>query len=188
MRLWGYCRWSAELNLSARSNMKNKKRTRVGSEVQYDPRTAGEILHDYLENSNEPLARAYREHTSEADLQGWHPNTDLGCDVKTILRSDRTMKTGKEYLGVMRRDSDAVVEDYLFRNTHYTFVETLPWTMKRNPRVFVGKHITVTRRDDGTLRLNFKPLKIDKDFSIDGYAIGVCNELRQALEGLVENR
>ena len=24
-----------------------------------------------------------------------------------------------------------------------------------------------------------------KDFSIDGYAIGVCNELRQALEGLV---
>ncbi len=24
------------------------------------------------------------------------------------------------------------------------------------------------------------------DFSIDGYAIAVCNELRQALEGLVE--
>ena len=27
-----------------------------------------------------------------ADLSGWHKNTDLGCDVKTILRSDRKMK------------------------------------------------------------------------------------------------
>ena len=27
-----------------------------------------------------------------------------------------------------------------------------------------------------------------QDFNIDGYAIGVCNELRQALEGLVEEK
>ena len=27
--------------------------------------------------------------------------------------------------------------------------------------------------------MNFKPLRIDKDFSIDSYAISVCNELRQ---------
>ena len=112
-------------------------------------------------------------------------NTDLGCDVKTVLRSDRTMKIGKEYQGVMRRDSEAILEDYLFRNTHYTFIETLLRTMKRNPRVFAGRYITVTRKDDGTLRPNFKPMKIGWDFSIDGYAIGVCNELRQALEGLV---
>ena len=38
--------------------------------------------------------------------QGWHTNTDLGCDVKTILRSDRKMKVGKEYQGVLRRDSE----------------------------------------------------------------------------------
>ena len=113
-------------------------------------------------------------------------NTDLGCDVKTILRSDRTMKTGKEYQGVLRLDSETVIDEYLYRNTHYTFVETLPWTQKRNPRVFAGKYISITRKDDGTLRPNFKPLRIDKDFSIDSYAIGVCNELRQALEGLVE--
>ena len=110
-------------------------------------------------------------------------NTILCCDLKTILRSDRIMKAEKEYTGILRRDVE--IEDFRY-DEHYTFIETLPWTMKRNPRVFAGKHITVTRRDDGTLRLNFKPLRIDKDFSIDSYAIGVCNELRQALEGLVE--
>ena len=109
-------------------------------------------------------------------------NMHLGCDVKTILSSDRMMKLGREYTGVLRRDVDC---DDIYCDDVFTFVETLPWTQKRNPRVFVGKHITVTRRDDGTLRLNFKPLRIDKDFSIDSYAIGVCNELRQALEGLV---
>ena len=35
-----------------------------------------------------------------ANLNGWHTNTDLGCDVKTLLRSDVRMKTGKGYQGV----------------------------------------------------------------------------------------
>ena len=109
-------------------------------------------------------------------------NTILCCDLKTILRSDRIMKAEKEYTGILRRDVE--IEDFRY-DEHYTFIETLPWTQKRNPRVYAGKHITVTRRDDGSLRLNFKPLRIDKDFSIDSYAIGVCNDLRQALEGLV---
>ena len=52
--------------------------------------------------------------------------------------------------------------------------------------MFNGKFITVTRRDDGSLNLNFKSLKTDDGFSVDGYAIAVCNELRQALKGLVE--
>ena len=37
---------------------------------------------------------------------------------------------------------------------------------------------------DGTTHQS-EGLYSDKDFSIDGYAIGVCNELRQALECLV---
>ena len=121
-----------------------------------------------------------------ANKQGWHKNTDLGCDVKTLLRSDVRMKVGKDYLGVLRLDSDAIVDEFLCRDSHYTFTETLPWTMKRNPRVYAGKHITVTRRDDGSLRLNFRPLKTGYDFSIERYALGVYNEICMALEGLVE--
>jgi len=119
--------------------------------------------------------------------QGWHKNTDLGCDVKTILRSDRKMQVGKEYQGVFRLDSNAIIDDFLCRDSHYTFVETVPLTAgKRNPHVFNGKFITVTRKDDGNLRPNFKPLKMGDDFSLERYALGVYNELCIALGGLVE--
>ena len=62
----------------------------------------------------------------------------------------------------------------------------MPWFSKRNPRVFVGEHISVTRRDDGTLRLNFRPLKTDGHFSVERYALAVYNEICMALYGLVE--
>ena len=110
-------------------------------------------------------------------------NTDYGCDVKTILRSDRRLRTGKDYLGVLRRDPDSVVDDFLSRDAHYTFVETLPWTEKRNPRVFRGRYITITRRDDGTLRLNFRPMPAN--MSVERYAFQVYCELHKALKGLI---
>ena len=168
--------------------MKRKNFNRVGFDAQHDPRLAGEVLHDYLENSNEPLAVAYREHTTESEKQGWHTNTDLGCEVKTILRSDVRMKTGKEYQGVLRLDSEGIVDEFLYRDPHYTFIETAsPTAGKRNLHLFVGEYITITRRDDGSLRPNFKPMKMGADFSVEKYASGVANELLWALEGLIEN-
>ena len=124
---------------------------------------------------------------STADLNGWHNNTDLGCDMKTMLRSDVRMKVGKEYQGVLTLDSEPIVDEYLYRDPHYTFVETVPLTAgKRNPHVFDGEYITVTRRDDGSLRLNFKELKAGVGFSVERYALGVYNEICMALEGLIE--
>ena len=167
--------------------MKTKNFNRVGSEKQYDPRLAGEVLHDYLENSNEPLAVAYREH-AETEDQEWHRNTDLGIDLKTILHSDTHVKTGRDYQGVLCLDQEAEIEEFRCRDAHYTFIETVPPApRKRNPHVFKGQYITVTRREDGSLRANFRPLKIDKDFSVEQYAIGVSNELLWAFEGLVDN-
>lgn len=123
---------------------------------------------------------------SNPDQQGWHPNTEFSCDLKTILSSDTRMKTSKSYQGVLRRDSDTVAEEFLYRDPHYTFVETLPAaSFKRNPRVFNGQYITLTRHDDGSLRPNFKPLKIKAGFNLERYAFGVSNELLRALEGLV---
>ena len=125
-------------------------------------------------------------HSKKTNLNGWHTNTDLGCDVKTILRSDRKMKVGKDYQGVFRLDEEATVDEYLSRDPHYTFIETLPWSMKRNPKVFNGKYISVTRQDDGTYRLNFKPMpKLGANFSIERYTFGVYLELHQALKGLI---
>ena len=163
--------------------MKKNIFSRARSEKKYEPRIVGEILHDYLENSNEPLAVAYREHTTESEEQGWNPNTHLGVDLKTQLRSDSKMKVGKDYQGILRRDE--ICEEFRY-DEHFTFIETLPPAPdKRNPQVFRGKYITVTRRDDGTYRPNFRPMKVGADFSLERYAAGVANELLWALEGLV---
>ena len=116
----------------------------------------------------------------------WHTNTDLGCDIKTILHSDRKMKVGKDYQGVLKLDQEGTIDEFLSRDPHYTFIETLLWSMKRNPRVFNGKHISVTRQDDGTYRLNFKPLKTGEGFNLEHYALGVYNEICIAIGGLIE--
>ena len=111
--------------------------------------------------------------------QVWNRNTDLCMDVKTILRSDRVTMVGKSYPGVLTRDTD----------DHYTFTETVQACVeKRNPQVYRGKHITVTRKDDGTYRPNFRPVKVGAGFNVGRYAAGVANELLWALEGLVGER
>lgn len=122
-----------------------------------------------------------------SNLEGWHRNTDLSVNLKTILRSDRKMKPCKDYQGVLRLDAEGTVEEFLSRDAHYTFVETLPWTTKRNPRLFNGKYISITRRPDGSLRPNFKPLKVTKGFSVERYTFKVYLELHKALKGLVGN-
>ena len=97
--------------------------------------------------------------------------------------SDRYAKTGKSYQGVLRRD--VFCEEFCYED-HFTFVETLPQpAQKRNPHVYNGQYITVTRHADGTYRPNLKPMKVDKDFSVTKYGSGVANELLWALEGLV---
>ena len=103
--------------------------------------------------------------------------TELCIDLKTILRSDRRAKMRKDYMGVLTRDG----------REHFTFIETLPQgAAKRNPHVFEGQHITITRRSDGSLRPNFKEMHIGAGFRIDSYALAVMNELRYGLKGLLE--
>ena len=127
---------------------------------------------------------AKNKKSRKSNRNGWHTTTELCVNVKTLLRSDVRMMPGKEYLGVMRRDVDC--EEYRYEE-HFTFKEINPSANgKRNPRLFDGKLITVTRQADGTPRLNFKKLRIDKGFSVERYALAVYNEICIGLEGLVE--
>ncbi len=102
-------------------------------------------------------------------------NTDLCVDLKTRLRHDSIAIIGKNYHGVLRHD----------KKCHYTFTEASN-ADKRNPRVFDGKYITVTRRDDGTLRPNFKPISTGRNFNAGKYASDVANELLWAFTSLLE--
>ena len=124
----------------------------------------------------------FKESSNE---QVWNNNTHLSVDLKTQLRSDHYMKPGKSYQGVLRRDIEC--DEFLY-GEHFTFVETVPLaTGKRNPHVYVGQYITITRRDDGKLNLNFRPMPTGEDFCLERYALGVYNELCLALGGLLEN-
>ena len=144
---------------------KNFKNHEAGSTVSREPRLVGNIVMDMF--------------------RGWSHNTELSVNLKTILSSDSRAKAGKTYQGVLRRDVDC--DEYRY-DDHFTFVEILPPKAgKRNLHVYEGDFITVTRRDDGTYRPNFKPMKVDAGFTVAKYASGVANELLWALEGLVGN-
>ncbi len=120
---------------------------------------------------------AKNKKTKTANPKGWNINTDLCVDLKTFLRTDRITQLGKDYAGLLTRDGE----------DHYSFVETMPWTNKRNPYVFRGKYITITRKDDGTLSPHFRPIRMGKGFSLERYAFEVYRELRKGLDGFVEN-
>lgn len=167
-------------------------KTKAGSQESHEPRLLGSIVEETLHGSS-PLAMGYRQYIAslengEAEEPEWHANTELGCDVKTFLHSDRRLQTDKGYLGVLRLDSEAEIDEFRCRDAHMTFIETVPMLAgKRNPHVYVGEYITITRRDDGLLRANFKPMpKLGSNLSVDNYAFEVYRELRGALKGLVE--
>ena len=112
-------------------------------------------------------------------------NTELCVDLKTKLLNDVVMVLGKEYHGILRHDIPN--EGTGIVDNRFSFFETLPLTTgKRNPHVFIGKYITVTRRDDGSLRLNFKPVDMDSNFSVGTYSKDVEKEIFMALSNLLE--
>ena len=110
--------------------------------------------------------------------QGLNRNTHLCVDVKTLLRMERMAKLNKPYSGVLTRDSEE----------HFTFVEiATPTNGKRNPHVFNGQYVTITRKDDGSYRPNLKQMpEFGANLSVDNYAFELYRELRQGLKGLIE--
>lgn len=163
----------------------------AGSQKSNEPRLLGSILSEML-HSDSPLAVGYRQYIAskengEAEDRGWHTNTELGCNLKTILHSSQRMKPGKVYNGVLQCDSENIVDEFLCRDPHYTFVELPPKSpVKHNPRVFDGKHITITMRYDGTYRPNFKPMREEDVLNLARYTHEVYIELCEGLSGLIE--
>ena len=146
----------------------------AGAENSNAPCLVGQILHNYFENSDEPMAVAYREQLAKA--KGWHKSTDLCVDLKTFLRSNRIAELGKAYKGILAHDDES----------HYSFVETTSSEPhKRNPHVYEGNVFTVTRRNNGTYRPNLRDVTITDGFDVDEYADNVAREIRNGLKGLV---
>lgn len=175
----------------------------AGSRKTDEPRLIGDILAEMF-SSNSPLAKALRlsvashkyataerkADTEDADAEGkadaadnsgWFRNTELCSDIKTYLCFDRIAKIGKVYKGLLRRDSD----------DHFSFLEcrrsASANAIIRNPHVFEGKYINVTRRmKDGHIRFNFKEVDFGGKFNPMSFAIGVMKEIIMAFKCLGE--
>ncbi len=184
----------------------------AGSRKTDEPRLIGDILAEMF-SSNSPLAKAISQSvashkyataerkadTEDADAEGkadtedadsegkaaaagnsgWFRNTELCSDIKTYLCFDRIAKIGKVYKGLLRRDSD----------DHFSFFECRPSAnaIIRNPHVFEGKYINVTRRmKDGHIRFNFKEVDFGGRFNPMSFAIGVMKEIIMAFKCLGE--
>ena len=179
------------------------KNYRAGSRNSNEPRLIGDILAEMF-SSNSPLAKAIRQSVAshkyadaegkaaaeDADAErkaaaegnsGWFRNTELCSDIKTYLCFDRIAKLGKVYKGLLRRDSD----------DHFSFLEcrrsASANAIIRNPHVFEGKYINVTRRmKDGHIRFNFKEVDFGGRFNPMSFAIGVMKEIIMAFKCLGE--
>ena len=165
--------------------MKKRIISRAGSEAQYGPRLAGEILHDYLENSNEPLAVAYRERHEEAEVESGQlfkdlfPNTELGVDLKLFTRKPGRMPVGDSINCMLTRDGDY----------HYTAVENAierKVAAARNPHIYRGEFINVVKRGDKMLVPTFCCPRYTKSFTFSDFCRKAAKELLM-LTGLVEN-
>ena len=175
----------------------------AGSKKTDGPRLIGDILEEMF-SSKSPLAKGIRQSvashkyadaerkadTEDADAEGkaaaegnsgWFRNTELCSDIKTYLCFDRIAKIGKVYKGLLRRDSD----------DHFSFLEcrrsASANAIIRNPHVFEGKYINVTRRlKDGHIRFNFKEVDFGGRFNPMSFAIGVMKEIIMAFKCLGE--
>ena len=162
--------------------------SQAGSQKSDEPRLLSEILKEYFENSNEPLAKGYRKFLADkmagcpkghAELfHGLYPNTELCIDLKTYTRRPGRMEPLDLHYGTLVRD---VEED------RFIFAETArgPKADERNPHLYEGENLTVTLRKDGSLRVNLRDAHIVKGFPVEAYADAVRNEICQALTGLL---
>lgn len=159
--------------------------SQAGSQKSDEPRLISEILKDHFENSNEPLAVAFRRQhpnafgnaDAEDDGEGQlfkniHPNTELGVDLKLFTRTLGRMNIGEIRPGAITRDGE----------NHYTFFEDalkkkIDSSTKRNPHVLQLDRINVNRKDDGTLYPTFNRPRYSDDFTFQDFCREAAEEL-----------
>ena len=150
-----------------------------------EPQAIDQILKNYFENSNEPLAVAFRQQhpevfrNADAEDDGYgqlfkniHPNTELDVNLKLFTRSLGRMNIGEVRPGAITRDGE----------DHFTFFESalekkVNSATKRNPHVLELDRINVNRKDDGTLYPTFNRPRYTEDFTFRD----LCREAAEEL-------
>ena len=99
-------------------------------------------------------------------------NTILCVDLKTILQEDTLLRQGQTYRGVLTRNA---VNHYLFEEEAHASGRT----HRLNPKLCVGRYVTLVRRQDGRYQLHCRAFETG--------TLGKRNELASKIfTGLVE--
>lgn len=167
-------------------NMKKNNYSRAGSEAKYGPRLAGALLHNYLENSDDDLAVAFREHSAAASADAYDdageedsslfsdffPDTHLDVDLKVISRKPGRMHVGANINCMLTRDDE----------DHYTAVEAdlrgKTAAERRNPVVFSGVCVNVHRAADGSMYPTFNRPLFTAAYTFRDFCREAAEELR----------
>ena len=148
-------------------------------EEQYGPRIAGEILREYLEKSNDPLAVAYRERIAESGedddedqlFKSLFPNTELDSILKLLTRKPGRLGVGERIVGSITRDGE----------NHYTFLEDAHKVKKvvanRTSITIRGQYVNVHIKVDGSFYPTFNRPKLSEDFTYQDFLLGAAGEL-----------
>lgn len=156
--------------------MTNKKR-KCEASAKHEPRLTGEILYDYLENSNESLAVAYREHKAVAEVEtsqlsrALFPDTHLYVKLKFITHQQGFIPVGAYLYGIITRNGD---DTFLF--TEKDSVKKVKM-IHRNPVIFAGGYVNVHLLADGTKRLEFKRPRFYSDYTFRDFCLAAAQEL-----------
>ena len=157
----------------------NNNNNRVTPEEQYGPRIVGEILREYLENSNDPLAVAYRERIADSEedddedqlFKDIHPNTELGIDLKLLTRKPGRLPVGVPVDGSIVNDG----------SDHFTFLEDAHKVKKvvanRTSITIRGQYVNVHIKVDGSFYPTFNRPKLSEDFTYQDFLLGAADEL-----------
>ena len=150
-----------------------------------EPQAIGQILKNYFENSNEPLAVAFRKQHPEVFgnavveddggdqlFKDIHPNTELSVDLKLFTRTLGRMNIGEVRPGAITRDGE----------DHFTFFESalekkFISAAKRNPHVLELNWINVNCKDDGTLYPTFNRPRYTDEFTFQDFCRKAAEEL-----------
>ena len=133
-----------------------------------EPKVMSELLEDFF-RSNEPLARAYRDHL--------FPHTELNVDLKLLTQKPGRMPEGECLIGTIAHDSE----------NHFTFCEALSETKSRkhNPCIYKGYAINVHRKDDGTIYPTFRQPQYTRYYTFRDFCREAAEELL-LIAGFVE--
>lgn len=181
-------------------NDKNSNKM-AGQKEQYRPSRVREIFTEYVNNSQDDFAQAFRKHLAEAARQkapvSWVDfatdaldddgflklfcTTEPCIDLKLITRNPGRLAEGEYLAGTILRDGEE----------HYTFIEdidNLPAAASatcpvkaiqppRNPIIYRGTYINVHRAKDGTLYPTFCRPLLNDGFTIADFCREAACEL-----------